>query len=220
MVSSVCHLKRSWVDAMKSPDVQTFSSQSYDEKEIQVEPTIFFGVDISGTEQNLFPTYDNHINKYNLFKKSEDLKISPIFRASIDQCLNKIWILDSYLHTSNYRKKLITILEDIALNQSNLNVRFYLLLNDDKADIQTLFDNTNEYIRELRGRSNNVTTIEAVFINDMSWLHDRFAILDNILWHFGSDVGSSNKSLHATSYGWNAETAIEFFKQLWEQSKK
>lgn len=205
---------------IKAPSIQASDSQSDYEKEIQSEPKIFFGVDISGSEQNLFPTYDNHLNKYNLLRKSEDLKISPIFRSSLNQCKNRVWILDSYLHTDDYRKKLTTLLDDIACNQFALDAKFYLLRNADKEKIQKIFDDTNSHIRSLSSSKNFYTQIEPIFINDMNWLHDRFAILDNTLWHFGSDVGSSNKSLHATSYGWSAEQASIFFKKLWEKNRE
>lgn len=47
--------------------------------------------------------------------------------------------------------------------------------------------------------------------------HDRFAIVDNELWHFGATVGGSHPSINAFSRGWNAaETgAIRYFTELW-----
>ncbi len=34
-----------------------------------------------------------------------------------------------------------------------------------------------------------------------SLIHDRFAITDNLLWHFGSDVGGRDAALNAVSFG-------------------
>ncbi|QTA85897.1 hypothetical protein [Desulfonema magnum] len=50
-----------------------------------------------------------------------------------------------------------------------------------------------------------------------SLIHDRFAIVDNVLWHFGSDVGGRDAALNAVSLGWNAgdTNAGDFFTKLW-----
>jgi hypothetical protein len=52
-----------------------------------------------------------------------------------------------------------------------------------------------------------------------SLIHDRFAIVDNVLWHFGSDVGGRDAALNAVSLGWDAgdTNAKSFFSDLWEK---
>lgn len=49
-------------------------------------------------------------------------------------------------------------------------------------------------------------------------IHDRFAIVDNELWHFGADVGGAHLSINAASRGWNAEErgAVRFFDNVWK----
>ena len=49
------------------------------------------------------------------------------------------------------------------------------------------------------------------------FLHDRFAIIDGTLWHFGSTVGGGHLSLTAVSGPWaSSETcALEFFEECW-----
>ena len=49
------------------------------------------------------------------------------------------------------------------------------------------------------------------------FLHDRFAIIDRAVWHFGSTVGRGHKGLTAASGPWSAsETrAMEFFETCW-----
>ena len=49
------------------------------------------------------------------------------------------------------------------------------------------------------------------------FLHDRFAIVDGSLWHFGSTVGGGHPSLTAASGPWvAAETrSKEFFEECW-----
>ena len=48
-------------------------------------------------------------------------------------------------------------------------------------------------------------------------VHDRFAIIDDELWHFGATVGGSHRSVTAYSRGWSAQAtrAGEFFEEAW-----
>lgn len=48
-------------------------------------------------------------------------------------------------------------------------------------------------------------------------LHDRFAIVDGELWHFGATVGGGHPNLNAVSRGWDASArrALEFFEEVW-----
>ena len=49
------------------------------------------------------------------------------------------------------------------------------------------------------------------------FLHDRFAIVDGALWHFGSTVGGGHPGLTAASGPWSATKtrAKEFFEECW-----
>ena len=49
------------------------------------------------------------------------------------------------------------------------------------------------------------------------FLHDRFAIVDGTLWHFGSTVGGRSRGLTAASGPWPAADtrAIDFFDECW-----
>ena len=49
------------------------------------------------------------------------------------------------------------------------------------------------------------------------FLHDRFAIVDDDLWHFGSTVGGGHPGLTAASGPWSASDtrAAEFFEECW-----
>ena len=51
------------------------------------------------------------------------------------------------------------------------------------------------------------------------FLHDRFAIVDGALWHFGSTVGGGHRGLTAASGPWPAvkSRAIIFFEECWRQ---
>jgi hypothetical protein len=48
-------------------------------------------------------------------------------------------------------------------------------------------------------------------------LHDRFAIVDDELWHFGATVGGGHPNLNAASRGWSVAStrALDFFEEVW-----
>ena len=51
------------------------------------------------------------------------------------------------------------------------------------------------------------------------FLHDRFAVVDGSLWHFGATVGGGHPSLNAASGPWSAEEtrALDFFDECWRR---
>ena len=51
------------------------------------------------------------------------------------------------------------------------------------------------------------------------FLHDRFAIIDEGLWHFGATVGGGYPRLTAVSGPWSARAtrAIDFFQECWSR---
>ncbi len=52
------------------------------------------------------------------------------------------------------------------------------------------------------------------------FLHDRFAVVDDALWHFGATVGGGHPSLNAASGPWPAEEtrSVDFFEECWKES--
>jgi hypothetical protein len=48
--------------------------------------------------------------------------------------------------------------------------------------------------------------------------HDRFAIVDNELWHFGANVAGTHNGVNCFSRGWSASEhgAIRLFQEYWE----
>ncbi len=51
------------------------------------------------------------------------------------------------------------------------------------------------------------------------YIHDRFAVTDNELWHFGGTVGGLHQDLTAVSRGWDASNHrfLYFFDELWKE---
>lgn len=51
------------------------------------------------------------------------------------------------------------------------------------------------------------------------YVHDRFAVVDDELWHFGATVGGLHHGVNAATRGWNAVAvgAVNFFGEVWSQ---
>jgi hypothetical protein len=51
--------------------------------------------------------------------------------------------------------------------------------------------------------------------------HDRFAVIDDELWHWGANVGGTHCEVHAYSRGWSATQtrAAAYFDRLWRDTE-
>lgn len=78
-------------------------------------------------------------------------------------------------------------------------------------DLQNILEDLN---RKTPGRLYDIVLAD----RRAEFLHDRFAVTDNELWHFGGTVGGLEKKMTAVSRGWNAETRnfITFFDHTWD----
>jgi hypothetical protein len=45
--------------------------------------------------------------------------------------------------------------------------------------------------------------------------HDRFAVIDYELWHFGSTVGGAHPKFGAVTRGWDGEEFRKVFNTIW-----
>ena len=66
----------------------------------------------------------------------------------------------------------------------------------------------------------NVQWRAALDRNSYPFLHDRFAVVDDALWHFGATVGGGHPGLNAASGPWPVEEtrAVDFFYECWRMS--
>lgn len=188
-----------------------------------LNPTIFFGIfnqsSIFGKAQDneTFLSYSDFDKLYSDYddcpNERYDKLISPQFENALNNAHKRIWLIDGYLNKSDYRLKLESILKSLQAVQVcfTADVRIFFKSDMSKSDIITLLDKHNRVLSE-----NKRAEIQYRFFKGPP-IHDRFAIIDDVLWHFGSDVGSTNKSIHATSYGWNAVSlkAVKFFEDFW-----
>lgn len=89
--------------------------------------------------------------------------------------------------------------------------------HDSQKEIEKDFEDLKQLVTEDRAKLAPPITIALSFaLRDADCIHDRFAIIDNELWHFGATVGGFHRDVNAVSRGWNAQThdAVQFLIQL------
>jgi|UPI0004BBB9EE hypothetical protein len=187
------------------------------------EPKIFFGilnnsyVDKEVKDNKKFIEYSEFSSLWDpkhqyKFDDSHTALFSKIFHDYIKKAENRIWVIDGYLNELSSRKKFESFVNILYGKMFYIDdIRLFLKDDEHKKDIQEILSFHNEELL-IKGRKE----IKFDFFNYKS-IHDRFAIIDDKLWHFGSDVGSSSRCLNAASYGWDADyfKAINFFTDLW-----
>lgn len=90
--------------------------------------------------------------------------------------------------------------------------------SDREELVNVLTESCNEERRD--GRQVEVRWRATLSRAGFPFLHDRFAITDGALWHFGATVGGGHSGLTAVSGPWPAtETrAVLFFEECWRRS--
>lgn len=100
------------------------------------------------------------------------------------------------------------------------DVRFLTKECAGQWEIQKLFNGhvavINRYSPRRLGRAN--IEIRFSLKRTFPYVHDRFAVIDSELWHFGATVGGLHRQVNAATRGWDAEAhdAVRFFNEAWE----
>lgn len=97
----------------------------------------------------------------------------------------------------------------------------------DKFFIKILYSrNKDKKKKELMIKIENIAkqkkgNVEFKHIPDTKWIiHDRFVLMDDILWHFGADIGGGHKDFNAYSTGWENTEFEQLFDSLWKEFSK
>lgn len=188
--------------------------------------------------------FDNTIDKdSNCFPKLEAILLRnsthesahPLnsFGKAISNAFERIWIIDPYFLNPDKGTQYdrIEIIIDWLIQPEMLASDIKILTtnhgNTEKEnnhivekfkEFQVLINN-----ERLKSKNGDGCNIEILFslTKNFNFIHDRFAIIDNELWHFGATVGGFHSSVNAATRGWNASDhgAIEFFELVWNKCK-
>ena len=139
---------------------------------------------------------------------------------------DRIWVLDGYLFSPvdgmNRSCRIDAIMRWFPAGLAASSVRLLTASINDDVDRETerQFHELARRINERDKYRKNRLTIEVNFalVKHFPYVHDRFAIIDDELWHFGATVGGLHPDVSATSRGWSAKEygADQFFDMAWE----
>ena len=140
---------------------------------------------------------------------------------------DRILVLDDFLfkpqevqsQQSRYDQILFWLPDGLVAN----DIRFLTNAHEDQAEqdaIQKLFKEHVAALNQRAPRRAGAAKIEIRFSlgSKFPYVHDRFAIIDNELWHFGATVGGLHSLVNAATRGWDAEAheAVRFFNNAWD----
>jgi hypothetical protein len=141
---------------------------------------------------------------------------------------DRILVLDDFLfkppqegrsRQSRYEQILFWLPDGLVAN----DIRFLTNAHEDRAEqdaIRKLFNEHVAVINQRAPRRAGAAKIEIRFSlgSKFPYVHDRFAIIDNELWHFGATVGGLHSLVNAATRGWDAEAhdAVRFFNDAWD----
>lgn len=162
------------------------------------------------------------------------------FWDALQFAVKRIFILDAYFLKpeappgtneesliTNRISVIINKLEEVALNYPD-GLEIKILTDtpysaDKKKEEEMLanFDEVKKLAQELcqQGSAGVELSVCLELTKKFNYIHDRFAIIDDELWHFGGTVGGFNSKLSVASRGWDATklNAIEFFNEVWQE---
>ena len=137
------------------------------------------------------------------------------FEVAVEIALARVLVLDPHFDEVG-----VNVL-GLALSRSNaLDVRLLTGRSDiDDKDRERWRMTLVQYLNSNRSDPGGVEVRWSTKLDKhyFPFLHDRFAIVDDGLWHFGSTVGGGHPGLTAASGPWPASDtrAVEFFEECW-----
>lgn len=138
---------------------------------------------------------------------------------------DRILVLDDYLFKPrkdrSLQQRIDFILDWFPIDLAATDVR--ILTNEicDRRDVQYIeeqFSSLENKINSMQKRDKKLTIKVRFTLNsNFKYVHDRFAVVDNDLWHFGATVGGLHHLVNAATHGWNAAEhhAVQFFNLAW-----
>jgi len=185
-------------------------------------PTVRGYGDDGGPDSSVFPSLDA-IRARRGARPPEALEA---FIEAAWAARDRILVLDDFLfkpkeeqsQQSRYEQVLAWLIDDLIAN----DIRFLTNAHEDAAEhaaIRKLFNQRVAEINRRAPRRAGAARIEIRFSlgSRFPYVHDRFAIIDSELWHFGATVGGLHSLVNAATRGWDADAheAVRFFDVAW-----
>jgi len=147
------------------------------------------------------------------------------FGRAVADAQERIWIVDEYLLMPDRGKgspadRVDKILTWLPLSLAASDIRLLTKQHQEVGE-----DELKKFQRRALAISNHVARrekecrieIRTHLTRECNFVHDRFAIVDDELWHFGGTAGGFHAAVSAASRGWRAADhgAIDFFEEIW-----
>lgn len=166
-----------------------------------------------------------------IYARRHSLNPRPLdaFRNAVEKAAERIWIVDEYFlipdNDVSSDERILAILNWLHTDLVASDIKILTSQHDEVTEsVLELFEYRAEEINHRRGRQPMQCSIQInTRLNQkFNCIHDRFAIVDDELWHFGATVGGFHADVNAASRGWDAEElgAIEFFEMAWDKCKE
>ncbi|HFN0053695.1 TPA: hypothetical protein ACHB42_001357 [Yersinia enterocolitica] len=169
-----------------------------------------------------FPCIDSIMTRHT----TQNVRLVEEFEKAISTA-QRVWIIDKHLFSEDGKNPIhiqrIKKVVDWFLTDQIQTIRILTGNHDDQAEIEKQFKALEEFVTGERARVDTPLKVELSFLlKDFDYIHDRFAIIDDELWHFGATVGGFHRNVNAASRGWSADThkAVQFFDTAWKLANK
>jgi hypothetical protein len=177
-----------------------------------VWPTMVLGA--RGYEEGDAKRFPENHEYHERRKRGHGGAISAEFRSAVRRARDRIWVLDDYLFSDD---KSARCLINVLLDTAAIDIK---LATSEKIRAKEWA----RYLKALEPDFRNRTRIKVSLnlrktdVRDMVDVHDRFAVIDDVLWHCGATIGGLHPAINAMTFGWSVrETrADEFFDRLWK----
>ncbi|MGK0149700.1 hypothetical protein [Pseudomonas putida] len=173
-----------------------------------------------GENRHHFPEYDAIMARHGV----DDVRVVREFEKAISTA-QRVWIIDKHLFSEDGKKPVhsrrIKKVVNWFLTSQIQTIRILTGHHDDQAEIEKEFEDLEAFVTDERAKVDTPLKVELSFaLKDFDYIHDRFAIIDDELWHFGATVGGFHRDVNAASRGWSAEThkAVQFFDTAWKMA--
>lgn len=131
-------------------------------------------------------------------------KISPgagIFWTYIETAQTDVMFLDSHLQDFEVRRILLALSEREKRHDPNpICVRIISVFSEQSEE---------SVVKAIEEHNFKYSTLEVFsYGKDLSdWIHDRFALIGDQMWHFGAKIGAMHKGINAFSGPWSDSCA-------------
>ena len=153
------------------------------------------------------------------------------FAEAVSQAYERVWVVDQYFlnpekDKGSRQNRIDQILSWLSESIVANDIRFLTTShntidnrevdNDLALQFQEHADMINSF--RLKGAAQCVIAVRFTLAQNFNYVHDRFAIIDDELWHFGATVGGFHSQVSAATRGWRASDhgAEEFFCMAWD----